>query len=160
MTAHRKELNPERLLQLSDEVGRIASTLARLSADTGRPAVSPSSGAGPQLSVEAVRAVIQARRLRASYFAADLFADPAWDMMLELMKAELSQHRVTVSNLCAAAAVPATTGLRWLNALVDKGLFVRRDDPHDGRRAYVELAPETSQALRHYFAQLPGVSTI
>lgn len=160
MTAHNKELNPERLLQLSDEVGRIASTLARLSADQGGSTFASGSASGPELSVDSVRAVIHARRLRASYFAADLFADPAWDMMLELLKAELSQHRVTVSNLCAAAAVPATTALRWLNAIVDKGLFVRRDDPHDGRRAYVELAPDTSRALRHYFAQLPSVTTI
>ncbi len=159
MTAHNKELNPERLLQLSDEVGRIASTLARLSADQGRTTFGASTS-GPDLSVDSVRAVIHARRLRASYFAADLFADPAWDMMLELLKAELSQHRVTVSNLCAAAADPATTALRWLNAIVEKGLFVRRDDPHDGRRAYVELAPDTSRALRHYFAQLPSVTTI
>lgn len=160
MTAHSKELNPERLLQLSDEVGRIASTLARLSADSGQTGVAAASASTPDLSIEAVRAVIHARRLRARYFAADLFADPAWDMMLELLRAELSQHRVTVSNLCQAAAVPATTALRWLNALVDKNLFVRRDDPHDGRRAYVELAPETSHALRHYFAQLPSVTTI
>lgn len=160
MSAHNKELNPDRLLQLSDEVGRIASTLARLSADQGRPGLTLASASGPEIAVERIRAVIHARRLRASYFAEDLFADPAWDMMLELLKAELSQHRVTVSNLCAAAAVPATTALRWLNSLVEKGLLVRRDDPHDGRRAYVELAPETSGALRHYFAQLPNVTTV
>ena len=53
-----------------------------------------------------------------------------------------------------AAAVPATTALRWLGSLVQKGVFIRRADPHDGRRVFVELSPETSAALRRYFAKL------
>jgi len=162
MTAHSKELNSEQLLQLSDEVSRIASTLARLSAS--KPADSAIDsiprGSGQQVSVDAVRAVIRARRLRARYFPEDLFADPAWDMMLDLLQAELSHQRVAVSNLCTAAAVPATTALRWLATMVEKGLFIRRADPHDGRRVYVELSAHTSEALRHYFAELASVTTI
>jgi hypothetical protein len=33
-------------------------------------------------------------------------------------------------------------------------------DPHDGRRVFVELAPETSAALRRYFAELGKVAAI
>jgi len=75
-------------------------------------------------------------------------------MMLELFHAELSQRRVAVSSLCIAAAVPATTALRWLKLMTNKGLFVRRDDPFDGRRIYVELAPDASRTLRAYFAKV------
>jgi hypothetical protein len=149
--------NAERLRQLSDEVSRIASTLARLSAgptSTAR-AIQPTVGGDvPPLSAETVRSVIRARRLRARYFPDDLFADPAWDMLLDLLQAEIAQLRVPVSSLCIAAAVPATTALRWLKAMVGRGLFVRRADPHDGRRVFVELAPEASQALRRYFGEL------
>src|SRR5207248_1300212 len=81
----------------------------------------------------------------------ELFADPAWDMLLDLLQAEIAQLRVPVSSLCIAAAVPATTALRWLKAMVAQGVFVRRADPHDGRRAFVELAPESSQARRRCF---------
>jgi DNA-binding MarR family transcriptional regulator len=104
--------------------------------------------------------VIRARRLRSRFFPEELFADPAWDMLLDLLQAEISQLRVPVSSLCIAAAVPATTALRWLKTLVSQGLFVRRADPHDGRRVFVELAPETSQALRRYFAEVGPVAAI
>ena len=147
----------ERLRQLSDEVSRIAATLARLSSNppvtNSAPEHAP-AGAIPDLSAERVRAVIRARRLRSRYFPEHLFADPAWDMMLDLLQAEIAQLRVPVSSLCIAAAVPATTALRWLKTMVHEGLFLRRADPHDGRRVFVELAPNTSEALRRYFSEV------
>ena len=148
-----------RLRQLSDEMGRIAATLARLSSspeESGAAVlrlVDPPKDA-PPLSVDVVRSVIRARRLRARFFNELLFADPAWDMLLDLTQAELAQHRVPVSSLCIAAAVPATTALRWIKSMTDSGLFVRRADPHDGRRVFVELSPGASAAMRGYFAEL------
>ena len=146
-----------RLRQLSDEVSRIASTLARLStgpAVDSRPTeLPPATGDVPDVSADTVRAVIRARRLRSRYFDEDMFADPAWDMLLDLLQAEIAQLRVPVSSLCIAAAVPATTALRWLKTMTQQEMFVRRADPHDGRRVFVELAPETSQAMRRYFAE-------
>ena len=155
--------NAERLRQLSEEVSRIASTLARLSTGPGTPIRAVEqvpAGDVPPLSADTVRAVIRARRLRARYFREDLFADPAWDMLLDLLQAEIAQLRVPVSSLCIAAAVPATTALRWLKTMVSQGIFVRRADPHDGRRVFVELAPETSHALRRYFAEVGQVAAI
>ena len=151
--------NAVRLRQLSDEMGRIAATLARLSStpEESGPAVlqliEPPKDA-PPLSVDTVRSVIRARRLRARFFTEELFADPAWDMLLDLTQAELAQHRVPVSSLCIAAAVPATTALRWIKSMTDAGLFARRADPHDGRRVFVELSPQASIAMRAYFAEL------
>ena len=98
--------------------------------------------------------MIRARRLRNRYFPDDLFADPAWDMLLDLLQAEIAQLRVPVSSLCIAAAVPATTALRWLKTMVQQGIFIRRADPHDGRRVFVELSSDASLALRRYFAEL------
>lgn len=156
--------NAARLRQLSEEVSRIASTLARLSAGPGETTVlkmQPSTDAEvPPVAAETVRSVIRARRLRARYFPEHLFADPAWDMLLDLLQAEIAQLRVPVSSLCIAAAVPATTALRWLKTMVEEGLFIRRSDPHDGRRVFVELAPETSNALHRYFAEVGRVAPI
>jgi len=155
--------NAARLRQLSDEVSRIATTLARLSTGPGASAQPPAygrQGDAPEVSIETVRAIIRARRLRGRYFPEDMFADPAWDMLLDLLQAEISKLRVPVSSLCIAAAVPATTALRWLKAMVQEGLFIRRADPHDGRRVFVELAPQTSQALRQYFADIGTVAVI
>jgi DNA-binding MarR family transcriptional regulator len=155
--------NAERLRQLSDEVSRIASTLARLStgpAAAPRPVEQAPAVEAPPVSADTVRAVIRARRLRSRYFAEELFADPAWDMLLDLLQAEISHLRVPVSSLCIAAAVPATTALRWLKTMVSQGIFVRRADPHDGRRVFVELAPEASSALRRYFAEVRQAAVI
>ena len=148
-----------RLKQLSDEVGRIAATLARLSSgpDAAPQAIERPTGPNddvPAVSGETVRNVIRARRLRSRFFDEELFADPAWDMLLDLLQAEIAQHRVPVSSLCIAAAVPATTALRWIKTMTDSGLFNRRADPHDGRRVFIELAPPTSLALRRYFAEV------
>ena len=158
-----RDRSAERLRQLSEEVSRIASTLARLSTgpSDNRPAVQqlPMTDL-PPLSADAIRQIIRARRLRARFFSEELFADPAWDMMLDLLQAEIAQLRVPVSSLCIAAAVPATTALRWLKALVTQGLFIRRPDPHDGRRVYVELAADASHALRSYFAEVGQIAVI
>jgi len=153
----------ERLRQLSEEVSRIASSLARLSVGpaTPRPSLEivPATEL-PPLAGDTIRNIVRARRLRGKYFAQELFADPAWDMLLDLLQAEIAQMRVPVSSLCIAAAVPATTALRWLKTLVSQGLFVRRPDPHDGRRVYVELAPDASHSLRRYFAEVGPVAVV
>lgn len=150
------EEHATRLRQLSDEVGRIAATLARLSGGSGTPASiqlpAAPTGDAPPIQAETLRGIIRARRLRATHFPADLFADPAWDMLLDLMQAEIAQHRVPVSSLCIAAAVPATTALRWIKTMTDRTILNRRNDPHDGRRVFIELAPATSHAMRRYFA--------
>ena len=138
-------------------------TLARLSTVPAAPEVElrkPVEQDVPDVSVESVRSVIRARRLRGRYFSEDMFADPAWDMLLDLLQAEIAQLRVPVSSLCIAAAVPATTALRWLKNMVDQGLFIRRADPHDARRVFVELAPQTSLALRRYFTDVGKVAVV
>lgn len=154
-----------RLRQLSDEVSRIAATLARLSVAPGegvaeRPDATTPKGHAPSVSLDLIRQVIRARRLRARYFDEEYFADPAWDMLLDLLQAEIAQHRVPVSSLCIAAAVPATTALRWIKTMTGAGLFKRRADPHDARRVFVELAPIASDAMRRYFAEIGKVAGI
>jgi DNA-binding MarR family transcriptional regulator len=44
--------------------------------------------------------------------------------------------------------------------MVSQGLFIRRSDPHDGRRVFVELAPEASRAMRRYFAEIGQIRPI
>lgn len=103
---------------------------------------------------KAVRRMLRQRRMREQYFPADLFADPAWDMLLDLYAARLERQPVSVSSLCIAAAVPATTALRWIKTMTDAGLFLREDDPQDGRRIFIALAEGASDALARYFEAL------
>ncbi len=158
MSAHSTERSGDQLLKLSDEVSRIAGTLARLSTEV-TPVMRGPTGL-PEISAGQVLAVIRARRLRDRYFKQDIFGEPAWDMLLNLFHAELSQAKMAVSQLTEAAAVPPTTALRWINALVKEGLLRRIADPFDGRRIFVELEPEASTALRRYFGEVGAVSAV
>jgi len=146
----------ERLQQLSAEAGRIAHALAEMSEREGAQP-EKANGAG-EIDAAKVRAMIRARRLRDQYFGSDLFADPAWDMLLDLMAARLDRQRVAVSSLCIAAAVPATTALRWIKTLTEHGLFVRVADPQDGRRVYIELSDEAAGALESYLRAVQRLS--
>lgn len=121
----------------------------------GQPLQALGEGAGssgPPLAARDVRRIIRMRRVRDQFFEAEIFADPAWDMLLDLYAARLEHARVAVSSLCIAAAVPATTALRWIKALSAAGLFVRRQDPHDGRRVFVALSDSATAAMHAYFA--------
>lgn len=136
------------LRQISQEVGRIAEMLAELSAaESGGPRTAQQGGSPSGLEAAHVRAIYRARRLRDQYFESELFADPAWDMMLDLMLARLERRLVSVSSLCIAAAVPPTTALRWIKTLTDAGVFVRTPDPSDGRRVYMTLSEEAAARM-------------
>lgn len=101
-----------------------------------------------------VRSRLRHRRLRESLFSSDLFADPAWDMLLDLYAAELEEHDVSVSSLCIAAAVPTTTALRWIKMLSQRGWLSRCQDPNDGRRINMRLSDDARARLDRYFDDL------
>lgn len=110
---------------------------------------------GP-VSAPQVRAVLRARRLRDQLVASDLFADPAWDILLDLMAARLEGSQVSVSSLCIAAAVPPTTALRWIRQLTDRGLLVREADPDDGRRVFIALSDAGAGVVSRWFEESRG----
>jgi DNA-binding MarR family transcriptional regulator len=164
-----RETDGTRLERLNTEVARIAETLARLTRAEiegdapAAPIVGDRTnryGAPPALaepSAVDVRRAIRARRLRDQFFGATLFEDPGWDMLLDLYAAELERGRVSVSSLCIAAAVAPTTALRWIARMTDTGLFERRPDMHDRRRAFMVLSDRASEAMRGYIVATRGV---
>ncbi|MGY6552723.1 MAG: MarR family transcriptional regulator [Erythrobacter sp.] len=168
------------LLQLSQQVDAIARTIDRISgskvawggADNERstslrdpkpafrrPEHSGSFHAGPASQAELpdpklIRQIIANRQRRTRFFAAELFADPAWDMLLDLAAAHGEGQRVSVTSLCIAANVPTTTALRWLTQMVESGVFCRVADPIDKRRAFIELSDNAITAMARYFASI------
>ena len=101
-------------------------------------------------SVAFVRRVIAAREKRRNHFDSQLFADPAWDILLELFALHCEQRRISVSKLCLAAGVPATTALRWIEKLVSDDLATRKEDPFDARRVWVSLSATGLAAMTAY----------
>jgi len=101
-----------------------------------------------------VRRIIENRQKRARFFDGELFADPAWDMLLDLTAARAEHVRVSVTSLCIASGVPPTTALRWIGQMVESGLFVRVEDESDRRRAFIALSDRAADAMARYFAAL------
>ena len=101
-----------------------------------------------------VRRIIRQRQLRARFFDGDLFADPAWDMLLDLTAARAEHTRVSVTSLCIASGVPPTTALRWIGQLCDAALFQRVEDEADRRRAFIALTDRAADGMARYFAEL------
>lgn len=133
-------LDREQLYALSAELKRVADMLIPIPSDRAPPAA------------ELVRRIIRVRRIREEYLGTDLFADPAWDMLLDLFAARLEHGKVSVSSLCLAAAVPPTTALRWIALLESKGHVERHTDAKDRRRVFVEISDEMAGRIEAFIA--------
>lgn len=163
------------LLRLTEQVAQIAQRLDRISAapDPGAESgvfrfASPAPGfRGDEESDRLVRAsrpplpdprlvrrIVRQRQLRARFFDGDLFADPAWDMLLDLTAARAEHTRVSVTSLCIASGVPPTTALRWIGQMIDAGLFERIEDDTDRRRSFIALTEKAADAMARYFAEI------
>ena len=98
----------------------------------------------------AVRRILAARRVREQQLGPELFADPAWDLLLEALAAEAGRKTLSISRLKGAANVPPSTAERWIRKLENDGWLYRTERFGDGDQN-VSLTPEGSAKLRHLF---------
>ena len=94
--------------------------------------------------------IIKERARRTEYFPAELFGEPAWEILLKLYAAQIALPRVTSSQIAKEATLPPTTTLRWLNVLDAGGFVDREPDPLDGHRVFLSLTPKALFAMRSY----------
>ncbi len=109
-------------------------------------------GADADLLADAARRYLRARRRRDTMFPQDIFADPCWDMLLDLFVSQELGRDVSVSSACIAACVPQSTALRWLARLESMELVERVPDPEDGRRTLIRLSDPARHAVRDWVA--------
>lgn len=103
---------------------------------------------------EILSQTIRARRRRSDFLSGELFADPAWDILLELSLARAQGRAVTVEDLLRSSQVGESTALRWLEKLEQDG-WVRRDpDPSDRRRSIVDLSERAAAAMQAWISDL------
>ena len=163
------------LLHLAEQISRLAARLDRYGA--GREGGDPDEAPGDRLAAPALpfrgaggdesgmlrvslpppallRRIIRQRQQRSIYFGDDLFGDPAWDMLLDLTAARGEGKRVSVTSLCIASGVPATTALRWIGQMTHLGLLQRVEDSTDRRRAFIDLTDRATDTVARYFAAL------
>jgi hypothetical protein len=93
----------------------------------------------------------EARRNRRHFLPENLFADPAWDMLLLLYCLQSSNGTISVTGLCASAGVPMTTALRWLKEVERRALVRRVQNPSDRRSHFINLTEHGKEKMDAYF---------
>lgn len=114
------------------------------------PEGSRDDGCAPVTGLDIDR-LMRRRAERNRIFGPDLFSDPTWDLLLALYSSHLWQRRVSIKAVTIVSGLPATTALRWLASLEERGLVRISDDPLDGRRRFAELSSMGLKAMNEYF---------
>lgn len=126
-----------------------------VSSRTKEPKERPRGPVGfPEGRAAFARDLMRQRDRRSAHLPAVLFAEPAWDMLLDLYAAHYESAPVSVSSLCIASNVPSTTALRAIQTMSDEGCLIRQRDPSDGRRIFIALSDTARASLDAYFDEL------
>lgn len=91
------------------------------------------------------------RRARDGLIDADLLGETAWDILLDLVIAHGDNRLLSVTSVCIGSASQATTALRWINILEERGLVYRVPDATDRRRSWVKITPKGLDRMKKYF---------
>lgn len=151
MGAYRPKVD---LVGLAVQLSQMAESV-RQQCDTGqddgagqqeRPLTIFTQADEPDLLTIAV-AWVHAQAARDAAFGPGLFSDPAWNMLLDLYIQRSRGRSVPVSSLTIAAGTPATTALRWITLLEDRGLIAREPDLVDRRRCFIVLTDLASEKV-------------
>lgn len=109
--------------------------------------------AGAMATLEILALATQAyheRRQRDRYFGQSTFAEPTWDVLLDLFIRQIEGRSTTVSSACIAASVPTTTALRCIESLHQANLVRRVRNPADSRSRLLELTPAAIDMMVRY----------
>lgn len=101
-----------------------------------------------------VRSILRARQRRSEFMDASKFADPAWDIMLDLTSAALEGRSVPAFSVSVAANVPITTALRYVKRLVEDRVVKRWEDPDDKRRTLLALEADALEQMLRYLSNV------
>lgn len=98
--------------------------------------------------------IYDGRRARDRMLDQKLFGEPAWDMLLALYCLPARGEMLSVTGLAHAANAPPSTGHRWQQILMNKGIIERGPAGIDARRQFVRLTGLGREMLEHYLTRL------
>lgn len=93
---------------------------------------------------------LKLREVRATLFGRGLSREVAWDMLLVLYAFD---HRLTIGALTKAISAPATTALRWIEFLEDRGMVEKKRHPNDARVQFVTITDQAQRLLELYLSE-------
>jgi DNA-binding MarR family transcriptional regulator len=102
--------------------------------------------------IQQARLLLDNRRKRVAIFGPQMFAEPAWEMILTLY-VEGGGRRHTQTSLVELSGASRSTGMRWIDYLVGEGLICREEHPTDRRRNFVSLSEQGRTLLELYLSE-------
>lgn len=149
----------DRISGLSTELQRLARLMDTpepqangRSPDEGRGGESFAGGDDPAQLNAYIRDLLRREAKRREIGGGDLFGDPTWAMLLDLLLAKIEDRRIAVSSACIASGAPMSTALRLVRRLVGEGVLCRLPDEHDRRRHFLAINPKYEKPLLEYLA--------
>lgn len=94
------------------------------------------------------------RNRRSRFFPASLFAEPSWDILLDLFISQVRGTCVATTSLCLAANAPQATALRHIAILEEHGLLSRFGAPEDKRLVLVQITAKGYGQMRKCLGEL------
>lgn len=148
----------QRLSLLMDEPGRAPAPAAEAPAVQAAPPnapVRPAPGdpVEPQQLTCFIRDLLRKETKRREIGGGELFGDPAWAMLLDLLLAKIEGRRVSVSSACIASGAPMSTALRLVRRLVDESVLCRLPDEQDRRRHFLAINSKFEAPLVSYLTE-------
>ena len=158
---HDRPEDPEKIYRLVtfdrrdvEDLHRLLGKLRdpRASANDDEDAETPNAEAN-RLERKA-RQLLESRRRRVAIFGPQMFAEPAWDMLLILYLSG-GGRRQTQSSLGELSGASRSTAMRWIDFLACRDLIRREEHPTDRRRNFVALT-ETGRSLLELYLSETG----
>jgi FixJ family two-component response regulator len=156
-SAPAREALLDKISDLSSELQRIALLIDHPAPEPDfpdPPASDPEGGAVDPSRLNAfIRDQLRREAKRREIGGGELFGDPTWAMLLDLLLARMEGRRISVSSACIASGAPMSTALRLVRRLVGEDVLCRLPDEHDRRRHFLVINPRFEQPLLDYIAE-------
>jgi DNA-binding MarR family transcriptional regulator len=133
-----------------EDLRRLLAKLSPIRPATGKSEVRADNDSEP--FVRRARDALEMRRKRIAIFGPQMFAEPAWEMLLILYVSERGQ-RHTQTSLSELSSGSRSTGMRWIEYLVSQEFIFREEHPTDKRRNFVGLSNKGRELLELYLSE-------
>jgi DNA-binding MarR family transcriptional regulator len=145
MTVH---IPPDRHMPSQEAVDLVVALqrcLTNFHARQEEPAILDGEGGDQR---PALARYVEARRMRSTLFGHDLFADPAWDILLLLYQAELEGGGLTLEQMSETLRLSLSVVVGQVGVMERRGLLdEHRSSPSSRRRRAIRLSPLAVDAM-------------
>ncbi len=145
MTVH---IPPDRHMPSQEAVDLVVALqrcLTNFHARQEEPAILEGDGSDQRM---ALARYVDARRMRSTLFGHDLFADPAWDILLLLYQVELDGGGLTLEQISETLRLSLSVVVGQVGVMERRGLLdEHRTSPSSRRRRAIRLSPLAVDAM-------------